>query len=64
MPALDDVALDLLWQAITDPSTRRRVSGRLRPRMVGRPHPRRRLPCRRRQLRGRRCASGSSHSQQ
>ena len=48
MPALDDVALDLLLEAITDPITRRRVIGRLRPRMVGRPHPIVRLPRRRR----------------
>ena len=36
-------ALDLLLLALTDPNTRRRVMGRLRPRLVGRPHPQRRM---------------------
>ena len=40
--------LDLLLEAITDPGTRRRLIGRLRPRLVGRPHPIVRLPRRRR----------------
>lgn len=43
---MDDAALGRLWLALTD--QRRRLIGRLRPRMVGWPHPRRRLQ----QLRG------------
>ena len=41
-------ALDLLWLALHDPHHRRRVIGRLRPRLAGRPHPIVRLPRRRR----------------
>lgn len=36
-------SLDLLVLALTDDRCRRRLIGRLRPRMVGRPHPQRRL---------------------
>ena len=35
--------LDLLLKALTDDRRRRRLIGRLRPRLVGRPHPQRRL---------------------
>jgi hypothetical protein len=43
MPELDDAALALLQEALTDGKARRRLVGRLRPRVVGRPHPCRRL---------------------
>lgn len=36
--------LALLWAALRDPAIARRLTGRLRPRVVGRPHPLRRLP--------------------
>lgn len=45
---MDDAALDLLWLALSDERYRRRLIGRLRPRLVGRPHPTVRLSRRRR----------------
>jgi hypothetical protein len=45
---LDSRALDLLLLALTDERHRRRLIGRLRPRLVGRPHPIVRFPRRRR----------------
>lgn len=48
MPELTPAALDLLLEALTDRQARRLLIGRLRPRMVGRPHPIARLPRRRR----------------
>jgi hypothetical protein len=39
MPELDDAALALLLEALTDRKAQRRLIGRLRPRMIGRPHP-------------------------
>jgi hypothetical protein len=35
--------VDLLLQAFQDPTAYRRFIGRLRPKLVGRPHPKRRL---------------------
>jgi len=35
--------VDLLLQAFQDPALYRRLIGRLRPKLVGRPHPKRRL---------------------
>jgi hypothetical protein len=45
---MDDAALDRLWLALHDERHRRRLIGRLRPRLVGRPHPIVRFPRRRR----------------
>jgi len=48
MPELDDAALAVLLEALTDRKTRRWLVGRLRPRLAGRPHPIVRLARRRR----------------
>jgi hypothetical protein len=36
--------VDLVMEVLQDPARYRRFIGRLRPKLVGRPHPRRRLP--------------------
>ena len=41
---LPTAALSRLRLALRDPRARRHMIGRLRPRLVGRPHPKRRLP--------------------
>lgn len=41
MPELDDAALSLLMEALTDRTARRRLVGRLRPRVIGWSYPRR-----------------------
>jgi hypothetical protein len=45
---LTPTALALLLDALTDRKAQRRLIGRLRPRLIGRPHPIVRLPRRRR----------------
>ena len=40
---LDALTPDLLLQAFTDERCRRRLIGRLRPQLVGSPHPQRRF---------------------
>ena len=40
----DEALARLLLQALRDPQARRRMIGRLRPRLVGTPHPKHRLP--------------------
>ena len=39
----DEALARLLLQALRDPQARRRMIGRLRPRLVGKPHPKQRL---------------------
>ena len=43
-PATDAELAALVMEVLKDPAAYRRFFGRLRPRLVGRPHPRRRLP--------------------
>ncbi|HBH74594.1 MAG TPA: hypothetical protein DDY43_14475 [Synechococcales bacterium UBA10510] len=43
-PATDAELAALVIEFLKDPAAYRRFLGRLRPRLVGRPHPRRRLP--------------------
>jgi len=43
-PATDAELADLVMEVLKDPTAYRRLIGRLRPKLVGRPHPRRRLP--------------------
>jgi hypothetical protein len=43
-PSLDAELAALVMEVLKDPAAYRRFIGRLRPKLVGRPHPRRRLP--------------------
>jgi hypothetical protein len=43
-PATDAELAALVMEVLKDPAAYRRFLGRLRPRLVGRPHPHRRLP--------------------
>jgi hypothetical protein len=43
-PSLDAELAALVLEVLKDPAAYRRFIGRLRPKLVGRPHPRRRLP--------------------
>ena len=43
-PATDAELAALVMEVLKDPAAYRRLIGRLRPKLVGRPHPRRRLP--------------------
>jgi hypothetical protein len=43
-PATDAELAALVMEVLKDPAAYRRFIGRLRPKLVGRPHPRRRLP--------------------
>lgn len=43
LPAMDEPGLSLLLAALKDALIHRRIAGRLRPRVVGGPYPRRRL---------------------